>query len=197
MDKTRAKIKSTSMTAFVAILAIALLFGIQTSINIFDWLTTGEALSNPDSVRHAWDCSGTGFSSRWPCTSLSSFCASIARRRRSSQTCRARSKRWPCSFSRRSRCRSGCTGQSSASKPERCPASRGRIGHVRLHAGRHRVLPRADHRVRLSRPRRELRDHLGGRHGYRAALDRMMADRKVSLGELAEKVGIATATCRS
>ena len=52
MDKTRAKIKSTSMTAFVAILAIALLFGIQTSINIFDWLTTGEALSNPDSVRH-------------------------------------------------------------------------------------------------------------------------------------------------
>ena len=28
-------------------------------------------------------------------------------------------------------------------------------------------------------------------------LDRMMADRKVSLGELAEKVGIATATCRS
>ena len=44
MDKTRAKIKSTSMTAFVAILAIALLFGIQTSINIFDWLTTGEAL---------------------------------------------------------------------------------------------------------------------------------------------------------
>ena len=51
MDKTRAKIKSTSMTAFVAILAIALLFGIQTSINIFDWLTTGEALSNPDSVR--------------------------------------------------------------------------------------------------------------------------------------------------
>ena len=29
MDKTRAKIKSTSMTAFVAILAIALLFGIM------------------------------------------------------------------------------------------------------------------------------------------------------------------------
>lgn len=60
MDKTRAKIKSTSMTAFVAILAIALLFGIQTSINIFDWLTTGEALSNPDSVRHGMGLLGDG-----------------------------------------------------------------------------------------------------------------------------------------
>ena len=54
MDKTRAKIKSTSMTAFVAILAIALLFGIQTSINIFDWL------SNPDSVRHGMGLLGDG-----------------------------------------------------------------------------------------------------------------------------------------
>ena len=60
MDKTRAKIKSTSMTAFVAILAIALLFGIQTSIDIFDWLTTGEALSNPDSVRHGMGLLGDG-----------------------------------------------------------------------------------------------------------------------------------------
>ena len=60
MDKTRAKIKSTSMTTFVAILAIALLFGIQTSINIFDWLTTGEALSNPDSVRHGMGLLGDG-----------------------------------------------------------------------------------------------------------------------------------------
>lgn len=51
MDKTRAKIKATSMTAFVAILLIALMFGIQTSILIVDWLTTGGALSNPDSAR--------------------------------------------------------------------------------------------------------------------------------------------------
>lgn len=51
MEKTRAKIKATSMTAFVAILFIALMFGIQTSILIVDWLTTGGALSNPDSAR--------------------------------------------------------------------------------------------------------------------------------------------------
>lgn len=51
MDKTRAKIKATSMTAFVAILFIALMFGIQTSILIVDWLTTGGPLSNPDSAR--------------------------------------------------------------------------------------------------------------------------------------------------
>lgn len=56
----RSKVESTSMTAFVAILAIALLFGIQTSINIFDWLTTGEALSNPDSVRHGMGLLGDG-----------------------------------------------------------------------------------------------------------------------------------------
>lgn len=51
MDKMRAKIKATSMTAFVAILFIALMFGIRTSILIVDWLTTGGALSNPDSAR--------------------------------------------------------------------------------------------------------------------------------------------------
>lgn len=50
MDQTRAKIKSTSMTAFAAILVIALMFGIQTSILIADWLATGTALSNPDST---------------------------------------------------------------------------------------------------------------------------------------------------
>lgn len=51
MDKMRAKIKATSMTAFVAILFIALMFGIRTSILIVDWLTTGGALSNPGSAR--------------------------------------------------------------------------------------------------------------------------------------------------
>lgn len=51
MDKMQAKIKATSMTAFVAILFIALMFGIRTSILIVDWLTTGGALSNPDSAR--------------------------------------------------------------------------------------------------------------------------------------------------
>lgn len=51
MDKTRSKIKATSMTVFVAILFIALMFGIQTSVSIADWLTTGGALSNPDSAR--------------------------------------------------------------------------------------------------------------------------------------------------
>ena len=60
MDKTRAKIKATSMTAFVAILFIALMFGIQTSILIVDWLTTGGALSNPDSVRHGMGLLGDG-----------------------------------------------------------------------------------------------------------------------------------------
>ena len=50
MDKMRTKIKPTSMTAFVAILVIALMFGIQTSVSIADWLTTGGALSNPDST---------------------------------------------------------------------------------------------------------------------------------------------------
>lgn len=114
MDKTRAKIKSTSMTAFVAILAIALLFGIQTSINIFDWLTTGEALSNPDSVRHGMGLLGDGL-----LVALAVYVALVFLRINREETpffanLPRKTKRWPCSFSRRSRCRSGCTGQSSA-----------------------------------------------------------------------------------
>lgn len=61
MDKIRAKIKATSMTAFVAILFIALMFGIRTSILIVDWLTTGGALSNPDSARCGMGLLRNGF----------------------------------------------------------------------------------------------------------------------------------------
>ena len=122
MDKTRAKIKSTSMTAFVAILAIALLFGIQTSINIFDWLTTGEALSNPDSVRHGMGLLGDGL-----LVALAVYVALVFLRINREETpffanLPRKIKAVAVPFSRRSRCRSGCTGQSSASKPERCPA---------------------------------------------------------------------------
>ena len=53
-------------------------------------LTTGEALSNPDSAATAWVAQGRA-SRRWR-VRRSSFCASIAGRRRSSQTCRARAR---------------------------------------------------------------------------------------------------------
>lgn len=51
MDKTRAKIKSTSMTAFVAILVASFLFSVATVLAIADWWTIGGALSTPESVR--------------------------------------------------------------------------------------------------------------------------------------------------
>lgn len=166
MDKTRAKIKSTSMTAFVAILAIALLFGIQTSINIFDWLTTGEALSNPDSVRHGMGLLGDGL-----LVALAVYVALVFLRINREET------PFFANLPRKIKAVAVLLFATlavpkwlywavvSIQTGTLSGRSRGRIGHVRLHAGRHRVLPRADHRVRLSRPRRELRDHLGGRHG--------------------------------
>ena len=170
MDKTRAKIKSTSMTAFVAILAIALLFGIQTSINIFDWLTTGEALSNPDSVRHGMGLLGDGL-----LVALAVYVALVFLRINREETPFFAKPAAQDQSGGRAPFRDARGAEvavlGSRQHPNRNAVrrSRGRIGHVRLHAGRHRVLPRADHRVRLSRPRRELRDHLGGQHGYRAA----------------------------
>ena len=143
MDKTRAKIKSTSMTAFVAILAIALLFGIQTSINIFDWLTTGEALSNPDSVRHGMGLLGDG---------LLVALAVLRRSRLSAHQSRGDAVlRKPAAQDQsggRAPFRDARGAEvavlGSRQHPNRNAVrrSRGRIGHVRLHAGRHRVLPR-------------------------------------------------------
>ena len=131
MDKTRAKIKSTSMTAFVAILAIALLFGIQTSIDIFDWLTTGEALSNPDSVRHGMGLLGDGL-----LVALAVYVALVFLRINREETpffanLPRKIKRWPCSFRDARGAEVAVLGSRQHPNRNAVRRSRGRIGHVR------------------------------------------------------------------
>ncbi|MFR3092561.1 MAG: hypothetical protein ACLTMP_13265 [Eggerthella lenta] len=73
-----------------------------------------------------------------------------------------------------------------ASKPERCPALSWTIGHVRLHAGCHRVLP-GDHRYGYL-----VQDENFESSGRAAWLSLLSVDDGRSqgfLGELAEKVG--------
>lgn len=55
MDKTRSKIQTSSVTAFVAILAVSAFLGLATATSIAEWWTTGGALSSPESVHRGAD----------------------------------------------------------------------------------------------------------------------------------------------